>query len=643
MEVERESVKLSLSNELINGSCILSMKAHSTQHHYLTSKKDGSDSSSKEVLIIAFKGSLEVNGFYQDDQFGVTDVDCNLSPSLRRVGEGQLAKVNGSFLKEFQDLLTNSGFKLEVEKAVKEGKKILFTGHLSGGAIASLATLWILDEYTRKRKIRFPIGCVTFGSPLIGDETLTHAVRREKWAGHFTHFVMEHDIVPRMMLAPKTSIQEPLPNILKFFEQKVNPITTPKSHKFPKLFNKKTPQRTIDNDQLVDDNQAVEFLENVLINASTVASHDAYDLMEPTNSLKEKLSSDFIKISPYRPFGVYVFCTRDEDLGVSAPRQQLVVENPNAVLQLLFYFLQLPNEVQDAAQFALDSLTESLSYEEEVNKNGLQLDKMVNLKHLNEHLLTSNRDVVGTNIKALFEMASSVKWCLLAVEEAEKRKERNMDQIIKSMRNYASNKTESSKKSVEDLLKEMQGYKIKHGDGNIDYYESFKLQNEHADFEANVNRLEQAKIWDVVIEMVMRKDLPDEFEVSSEVVDLATRFRRFYEPLDIGNYYRHSKGDDTIKYMAVRPKRYKFTQRWYEHENVTGFASVCESNFVAEVEELIKDVIKPKNKTIDEVKKHYESLENKVKKWKCDEKIAYEDVFWGESILSKLQEELARK
>ncbi|KAI3820790.1 hypothetical protein L1987_08338 [Smallanthus sonchifolius] len=393
-----------------------------------------------------------------------------------------------------------------------------------------------------------------------------------------------------MMLAPKTSIQEHLPNILKFLQQKLDPITTQKSHKFRKLFNKKTPERTIDHDQLVDDNQAVEFLENVLINASTVASHDAYDLMEPTNSLKENYPTK-IKI----------------------------------------------------AQFALDSLTENLSYEEELNKNGLQLDKMVNLKHLNEHLLTFNRDEFHSNNKALFELAANAKWCLLAVEEAEKRKERNMDSIKKFMRNYTSNITKPSKKSVEDLLKEMKDYKVKHGVGNKDYYESFKLQNEHADFEANVNRLEQAKIWDVVIEMVMRKDLPDEFEVSSEVVDLATRFRRFYEPLDIGNYYRHSKGDDTGKYMAVRPKRYKFTQRWYEHANVTGFESVCESNFVAEVEELIKEVIKPKNKTIEEVKKDYESIENKVKEWKSDEKISYEDVFWGESILSKLQEELTRK
>ncbi|KAI3820786.1 hypothetical protein L1987_08334 [Smallanthus sonchifolius] len=304
MEAERELVKLSLSNELIKAACILSMKAHSKKHYRTKKKKDSAGSSSSvKVSIIAFKGSMEVDHFYHDNlsgetiddvnhggHFGETNVDCNLFPSLQRIGEkDKLAKVNRSVLQIFEDLLINSRFKSKVEKAVKKHKKILFTGHSSGGAIASLATLWILDEYTRKRKIRFPI----------------------------------------------------------------------------------------------DRMQAGEFLENVLSNALTVASHDAHDLMEPTNSLMEKLSVDFVKASPYRPFGVYVFCTRDDDLDPSAPRQQLVVENPNAVLQLLFYFLQLRNEDQDVAEFALNrSFTEHFSYEEEVNKNGLQLENQVKVQDL---------------------------------------------------------------------------------------------------------------------------------------------------------------------------------------------------------------------------------------------------------------------
>ncbi|KAK9080481.1 hypothetical protein SSX86_000239 [Deinandra increscens subsp. villosa] len=640
MEVERESVKLSLTDELIKTACILSMKAHSNQDYYLTtSEKHGADSSSS-VLIIAIRGSMEVKGFYPDDHFGEVDVDCDRFPSLRRIGEGQLAKVNGSFLEIFQNLLTNSGFRSEVEKAVKEDKKILFTGHSSGGAVASLATLWLLDEYTRKRKIRNPIGCVTFGSPLIGDGTLTHAVRREKWAGHFIHFVMERDIVPRMMLAPKTSVQEYLPNILNFYRQEVSPVRAQKSGKFTKLFKKSSHARTDGPDQLVDEDQAVGFFENVLINASTVASHDAFDLMEPTNSLKEVLSADYVKVSCYRPFGNYVFCTQGED---QSPRQQLFVENANAVLQLLFYFLQLPNEDQDLAQFALESLTENLSYEEELNNGGLQLDKRAYLKPRNEHQLTSdgaNSDAVHTKNKALFELTASAKWCLLAGEEAEKRKKVCEDEIKASMEKHKSNETKNNKKPkiIEDLIGEILRYKKTCGEGAVDYYEAFKLQKDFKDFEANVNRLEQAKIWDVIVEMVIRKDLPDEFEVWDEFVNLATQFRRLYEPLDIANYYRHDKGDDTgAKYMEVRPKRYKFTQRWYQHAHVMGFEAESESNFVADAEELIKEVKKPKKKTIEQVKKDFESIKEKVVGWKSDT-----DVFCGDAIMSKLENELAK-
>ncbi|GJY33680.1 EDS1-like protein [Tanacetum coccineum] len=141
----------------------------------------------------------------------------------------------------------------------------------------------------------------------------------------------------------------------------------------------------------------------------------------------------------------------------------------------------------------------------------------------------------------------------------------------------------------QDLLNEP-GFKAE------DYYDAFFGQDVQDDFLANVNRLEQAKIWDVIVEMVIRKDLPDEFEGRDEWVILGTEFRRLVEVLDIANYYRHSKGEGSKPYMSVRPKRYKFTQRWHEHANVMAFESVSESNFVAEIEELIIEVETRKKK-----------------------------------------------
>lgn len=637
MEVERDSVKLSLSNELTKTAQSLSMESHKQNKPFITNlnKKP-----SMEVAIFAFPGSWEVSDWYHDDRFGETEVDRKLFKSLCRIGENRPAKVNAAFLKRFQDLLNDSTFKSEVEKAVNTNKKILFTGHSYGGAIASFATLWILDEYVKNRGKKFPIGCVTFGSPLIGDRTLSHAVRREKWAGHFTHFVMEHDIVPRMMLSPKISIQQHLPSILKFFHKQVNAIDD-KPHKSRKLiFSKSGPGKRTAEDRSIGDDEGVEFFENVIINASTVSSHVAFELMEPTNSLMEKLSVDFVKVSPYRPSGFYVFCTSHS--------QQFRVENPNAVLQLLFYFLQLTDESQNLVDFSSKSFNESFSYEEQV-KNVLQLENLIDLKDLNDHLLTPNGtadDAVRTSNEALFQLSARARCCLIAAEEAENRKKENEKMIDKSMKKYATPEEKNKKRNrtelkfIEDILDELREYKKNH----TDYYEAFKLQKEHdVDFLVNVDRLKLAKIFDEIVEMVMRDDLPDEFEGREEWVKVGTEFRRLFEPLDIGNYYRHSKGDDNNKvYLDVRPKRYKFTQRWYEHANGMGFELVSETNFVALLEEIKKEVEETKKKPIDMVKEEFQNLEKQVQNWISDHKIRKDDddVFWGESFFSVLRGKL---
>ncbi|GJY32863.1 hypothetical protein Tco_1180826 [Tanacetum coccineum] len=63
------------------------------------------------------------------------------------------------------------------------------------------------------------------------------------------------------------------------------------------------------------------------------------------------------------------------------------------------------------------------------------------------------------------------------------------------------------------------------------------------------------------------------------------------------------------------PKRYKFTQRWLKHANVMAFESVSESNFVAEIEELIIEAETWKKKTRAKVKEEMQLIDEKVQKW----------------------------
>ena len=63
----------------------------------------------------------------------------------------------------------------------KKLKPIIFVGHSLGGAVAALATLWVLGKRLRQSS---PF-CITFGSPLVGDVRLVDTVGHENWASNF--------------------------------------------------------------------------------------------------------------------------------------------------------------------------------------------------------------------------------------------------------------------------------------------------------------------------------------------------------------------------------------------------------------------------------------------------------------------------
>lgn len=143
----------------------------------------------------------------------------------------------------------------------------------------------------------------------------------------------------------------------------------------------------------------------------------------------------------------------------------------------------------------------------------------------------------------------------------------------------------------------------------MNYYDAFKRQNNPEDFKANVKRIELAGIWDEIIELLKRYELPDGFEVCQKWIKLGTDFRLHVEPLDIANYYRHLKNDDTGPYMVKgRPRRYKYTQRWSEHDSRTEFRSSSSSCFWAEVEEL-------RNESYENIKQKLDALEKEIKDW----------------------------
>ncbi|BFG26811.1 hypothetical protein CerSpe_130850 [Prunus speciosa] len=78
---------------------------------------------------------------------------------------------------------------------------VIITGHSMGGCVATLFTLWLLESFNLSKAKR-PL-CITFGSPLIGDEHLRKCVSQfPNWTSCFLHVASIQDPVPKLFLSP---------------------------------------------------------------------------------------------------------------------------------------------------------------------------------------------------------------------------------------------------------------------------------------------------------------------------------------------------------------------------------------------------------------------------------------------------------
>uniref|UniRef100_A0ACD5YFH9 Uncharacterized protein n=1 Tax=Avena sativa TaxID=4498 RepID=A0ACD5YFH9_AVESA len=499
--------------------------------------------------------------------FGDAEVDPALFPSLRSVGSGVPARANAAFVAAFRGLLDGSPLQSEVSRAVAEEKRIVFTGHSSGGAIATLAAIWFLESCTRRGSVnQAQPFCVTFGAPLVGDNVFNHAVRREGWSQCILHFIMPLDIIPRIPLTPLASSREQIQSVLDWL--------SPHSTNFSPAGN-----------SLV----IPEFYEALLRSTLSIASYEACSFMGCTSSILGTLTS-FIELSPYRPCGTYLFLT--------SPEQLIVLTNSDAVLQLLFYCLQL-----DPQQQLLDAAARSLSahwqYESIKQCMTQEIACVDYLGAISSSL--PGRPMNGTAIGGL-ELSKEAMLSLAAAGQWEKQREINQAKI------------DANCSKIQEALKYLNEYKRTCELHEVSYYDSFKLQREVHDFNSNVRRLELAGLWDEIIEMLRRRELPDAFEGREEWVNLGTSYRRLVEPLDIANYYRHSKNEDTGSYLCKgRPRRYKYTQKWREQSLRIPLGSCLESCFWAISEELQAEMIN--GKSFQDLKDRVGKLESDALGW----------------------------
>ncbi|XP_050271362.1 senescence-associated carboxylesterase 101-like [Quercus robur] len=82
---------------------------------------------------------------------------------------------------------------------IDNSKPLIITGNSLGGSVATLFTLSLLEKFNFS-KTKGPL-CITFGSPLIGDENLQEAISKyAAWNSCFLHVVSDQDLVPRVLI-----------------------------------------------------------------------------------------------------------------------------------------------------------------------------------------------------------------------------------------------------------------------------------------------------------------------------------------------------------------------------------------------------------------------------------------------------------
>ena len=82
---------------------------------------------------------------------------------------------------------------------IDNSKHLIITRNSLGASVATLFTLSLLEKFNFS-KTKSPL-CITFGSPLIGDENLQEAISKyAAWNSCFLHVVSDQDLVPRVLI-----------------------------------------------------------------------------------------------------------------------------------------------------------------------------------------------------------------------------------------------------------------------------------------------------------------------------------------------------------------------------------------------------------------------------------------------------------
>ncbi|GLT25077.1 hypothetical protein SLA2020_002310 [Shorea laevis] len=488
------------------------------------------------VAFSGFSGIQEVSGSDRDWK-GLVPLDANLFDPLNRCGEGEgPIMVHEAMLNLFLSVYHCPNFQTQMSTIMERCKSMVITGHSLGGTTASLLAICLLCQ-SMVSPSPLSVLCVTFGSPLLGNEALHRVILRERWGGNFCHIVSKHDIMPRLLLAPVASLNPQLQILLHFWHLSM-------THRHFGLVAS----------QLNDEIKSSIFC--------FVLSH-----------LEALVHAEGSERSPFWPFGSYVLCTH---------KGAICVDNANSVVKLMHLML-----VMSSPNCAIE---DHLNYRDYVEKAQLQFLKARNF--LQRNIYDSSYEA-GVAL-ALESLEITTKELMARMGQDCLKMARRMGRTPNL--NCANLAIRLSK--ITPYRAEIEWYKAccDQADDQMGYYDSFKLRGaSKRDSRVNMNRHKLAGFWNSVIYMLENNQLPYDFLRREKWVNAAQFYKLLVEPLDIAEYYRtgmhHIKGHYRTQ---GRERRYQIFDKWWHDRRVaeegnkkrSKFASLTQDScFWAKVEE----------------------------------------------------------
>ncbi|KAF8015735.1 hypothetical protein BT93_H1305 [Corymbia citriodora subsp. variegata] len=400
-----------------------------------------------------------------------------------------------------------------IHSLLAKTKSIVITGHSMGGSVACLSALWLLS-YLKSISSPPSVLCIGFGSPFLGNESLSRAILREGWGGSFCNVVLTHDVMPRLFLNQslvQTSIWH---DLLRFWHMCMMSLSS----------------MNIANLQLTEEDKAWLF--------SFVAAN-MEQLVQAGEGSGER---------SFWPFGNYLFCS---DEGT------ICLDNTASANKMMHLMLRtgFPNCI----------IEEHLEYGQYVERlSGQSLNRSFMERDLSESSYEASL-LMALNSSGTYRpvlIASMAKDCLKMVRRMGHSPNLNAANLAVRLSKVTPYQAEIEwYKACCDKSNEQRGY-----------YDSFKQRGaSKRESHIDLNRIMLAAFWDNVVCMMDRNELPLNFHRSSEwVIEESQLYKLLVEPLDIAEYYRLGMHLKKGHYISNgRERRYKVFDHWWTERVVT--------------------------------------------------------------------------